>query len=134
MRFRAFFLYPLKKSLIGIVLSPFGPSRDNSASNTKNRGARSPIGLDVPRFPPTVAAVLICGEPNLIIVSRKGEKNSRHNSSNLDSVTQAPISNDEVLVLIVDISLILFRNNIFCSLKLESSASRFQSVPPDKTV
>ena len=58
-------LTPIMNSPTGIVRAPSGPSSSTSASSAASTGRPSPAGEHVPRLPPIVAALRICGEPTV---------------------------------------------------------------------
>jgi hypothetical protein len=50
-------------SVTGIARSPSAPASTTRASSATSTGSESPAGLAVPRLPPIVPALRICGEP-----------------------------------------------------------------------
>ncbi len=56
---------PTMKSVTGIVRRPPGPANSTMASRAASTGSPSPAGEQVPRLPPSVPALRICGEPTV---------------------------------------------------------------------
>ena len=64
-------LTPTMKSDAAIVLVPVSDASVSFASSATRTGRPSPAGEDVPRFPPSVPALRICGEPTVRDASAK---------------------------------------------------------------
>jgi hypothetical protein len=61
----AFFFGPVKNSRTGMRRTPDFECSSTCASAASSGGCVSPAGEEVPRLPPTVPRLRICGEPTV---------------------------------------------------------------------
>ena len=85
-------LTPVNRSWMAMSLRPDVPATVTTASSAARTGSESPAGDAVPRFPPTVAALRIWGEPTVRAAwASAGTSDENGVPSSVANVTPAPM-------------------------------------------
>ena len=81
----AFRFGPTRNSRSGSVRTPRTEASSTDASSTSSGGSASPAGEAVPRFPPSVPRLRICGEPTVRDASRERRQQPRRAAPSIAS-------------------------------------------------